>query len=87
MISLLNYICVRMLLKDFENEEIFYTKLTWVVLTLPMYNFICSWFRLIGSINVSSSNHQWNSLSFRDESHNAFKVVKKDFHDLERNRN
>lgn len=86
MVSMLNYACVRMLLKRFENEERFYAKLSWVALTLPMYNFICSWFRLIGSLNVSG-NEQWNSLSFKDESSNAVKVVKGDVRNLERNRN
>lgn len=86
LVSELNYACVRMLLRRFENEERFYAKLFWVALTLPMYNFICSWFRLIGSLNVSGEE-QWNSLGFKDESTAVKKVVKGDVRNLERNRN
>lgn len=86
LVSALNYACVRMLLRRFENEERFYAKLFWVALTLPMYNFICSWFRLIGSLNVSGEE-QWNSLGFKDESTAVKRVVKGDVRNLERNRN
>lgn len=86
LVSTLNYFCVRLLLGKFQNEERFYEKLLWVTLTLPMYNFICSWFRLIGTLNVSEKNHNWNSLSFKDESKNAYKIVRRDVRNLERNR-
>ncbi|KRO00090.1 glycosyltransferase [Companilactobacillus kimchiensis] len=84
LVSTLNYFCVKMLLKKFQNELRFYTRISWVALTLPMYNFICSWFRLIGSLNVSEKNKQWNSLSFDEESKHALKVVKKDIRNLRR---
>lgn len=87
LVSVVNYICVKMLLKPFENERKFYLKQKWVALTLPMYNFICSWFRLIGSIKLSGDGHQWNSASFKDESNSAWRVVKGDIRNLERNRN
>lgn len=86
LVSAVNYFCVRMLLKPFENENRFYSHLGWAALTLPMYNFICSWFRLIGSLNDSKGNKQWNSLGFKEESRSALKIVKNDVRNLERNR-
>lgn len=81
-VSVVNFLCVRMLLDKFENEGRFYAKMGWVAFTLPMYNFICSWFRLIGSINISNADKQWNSLSFKKESENAQEIVRRDIHNL-----
>jgi len=85
-VSLVNYLCVKLILKGFTNERRFYTKLKVMILTLPMYNFICSWFRLIGSLNSSSDNHQWNSEGFKQESNSAVKVIKRDLRSLERDK-
>lgn len=86
-VSIVNFLCVELLLKKFENERRFYSKLFWVVFCLPLYNFICSWFRLIGSLNESAENKNWNSRGFKEESGNIVKVVKGDVRNLERKRN
>ncbi|CAJ1179968.1 hypothetical protein LCR01_13170 [Companilactobacillus crustorum] len=83
-VSIVNFLCVELLLKKFENERRFYSKLFWVVFCLPLYNFICSWFRLIGSLNESAENKNWNSRGFKEESGNIVKVVKGDVRNLER---
>ena len=86
MVSVLNNLCVRMLLREFENERRFYIKLTWVAWTLPFYNFICSCFRLVGTLNVASNSHEWNALSFKEEIQRILKVFGKDIRSLERDK-
>ncbi|MDC4186098.1 putative glycosyltransferase, exosortase G system-associated, partial [Loigolactobacillus coryniformis] len=43
LVGMLNFVCVRLLLHEFPEENEFYARQWWVVLTQPLYNFICSW--------------------------------------------
>jgi len=83
-VSVVNYFCVKLIMRGFGNERRYYTKQKWIAFTLPFYNFICSWFRLIGSLNVSQKNKQWNSKGFKEETSGALKVVESDIHNLRR---
>lgn len=66
-VSLLNYICVLLLLRGFTEERAFFRASWWVVFTLPFYNFICSWFRLIGTLNSMTRRSSWNTIRFKQE--------------------
>ncbi|KRL00988.1 glycosyltransferase [Liquorilactobacillus capillatus DSM 19910] len=66
-VSLLNYLCVVLLLRAFPAERKFFKSSWWVILTLPFYNFICSWFRLIGTLNSMTRKSSWNTINFSQE--------------------
>lgn len=79
LVEFLNYICILQLLKDFPNEKRFYHKQWWVAFTLPIYNFVCAWIRLIGIINSITTTANWNSEPFGKEMHQVLTIIKNDF--------
>lgn len=60
-VELMNFICVRTLLRDFPLERQFYNHQWWTIFTLPGYNLVCFWFRLVGTINMMVRPADWNS--------------------------
>lgn len=65
--SLLKFISISLLLQSFKSEQKFYFKQWIEVLTFPFYNFLISWFRLIGIINEITSTSKWNATPFSKE--------------------
>ena len=59
-VEIFNYICVRSLLKPFADEHHFYSHLWWIIFTLPGYNLVCFWIRLVGTINMMTRPLDWN---------------------------
>lgn len=65
--SLLKFISISLLLKSFKSDQRFYMKLWGEVITFPLYNFLVSWFRLIGIINGITSPAKWNTTPISKE--------------------
>lgn len=78
LVELLNFICVRTLLRAFDDERHFYDHQWWTIFTLPGYNLVCFWFRLIGTINMMVQRSNWNSQNATSERHAAWHQVKGD---------
>lgn len=76
--SILIFINVSIMLKDFKEERRFYFKIFGCVFLMPIYNFILSWVRLIGVINTEYFSSQWTTKSYQDEMGAIRKVIKKD---------
>lgn len=77
-VALFNYVCVRMLLRDFTEERRFYTRLAWVALTLPIYNFVVAFIRFVGILNTMKEMAVWNTKKFDDEVGSVRSVFKED---------
>ncbi|MDI4583581.1 TIGR03111 family XrtG-associated glycosyltransferase [Oenococcus oeni] len=77
--SFLNFINVRMFLKKFDEERSFYSRKWWIMFTMPLYNLICSFIRLIGIINSITLPIKWKSKTFKEECADIKKVVQSDF--------
>ena len=75
LISFLNFLNVRMLLKEFPEDRKFYTKNVWCIITLPLYNFGCAWIRLVGIINTITKTSKWNSQTLSEELRKIKEVV------------
>lgn len=84
LVGMLNFVCVRLLLHDFPEENKFYAHQWWVVLTQPLYNFICSWIRFVGTINGMTELSVWNSERFDQEAKSIGSVVRGDLNDLKK---
>lgn len=82
LISYFNFYNVQVLLKIFPSERYFYRKSWWCIFTLPLYNLLCSWIRLIGIINSYTITAQWNSKTFNYEIEEIRSVIKKDISSL-----
>lgn len=61
LVEALNFVCVRTLLVKFPEERQFYDHQWWTMFTLPGYNLVCFWFRLVGTINMMVSSANWTS--------------------------
>lgn len=77
--SLLNYCNVKMYLKSFTEERNYYKSKWYVMLTLPLYNFICFWIRVVGLVNTMTSPTTWKSQTFTEEIEKIAATVKNDF--------
>lgn len=84
LVSLLNYICVRLLLRDFPDENKFYAHQWWVAFSQPIYNFICSCIRLVGTINGMTEIAAWNSEKFDQEAKGVGSIIRSDFKNLKK---
>lgn len=86
LVGLLNFICVRLLLHDFPEENKFFGHQWWVIFTMPLYNFICSIIRFVGTINGMTEVSTWNSERFDQEVKGASSVVSTDWKNLKERR-
>lgn len=82
LISIINFFCVRLLLKGFKEEQQYYSKQFFCILTLPFYTFICSWIRLVGIINTMMTPAKWNSVYFKDELQRVKSRIKADIKNI-----
>jgi biofilm PGA synthesis N-glycosyltransferase PgaC len=85
-VEILNYGCVNLLLHDFKEERQFYHSVWWVCFTLPIYNFICSFIRFVGTINSMTEASTWNLTSIETEAKGAKVIVGNDFKNLRKRR-
>ncbi len=81
-VECLNFICVRTLLVKFPEERKFYTQQWWTVFTLPGYNLVCFWIRLIGTINMMVRPADWDSKRPNVEAKEVRKQVSSDFKEI-----
>ncbi|KRK86794.1 glycosyltransferase [Levilactobacillus koreensis JCM 16448] len=81
-VSAINFISVGRLLRPFPLELKFYKRVSWVIWSLPLYNFVVSWIRLIGVINSMSLPGVWNTSTFTAEVRSAVKIVRGDVRSL-----
>jgi len=81
-VSAINFISVGRLLRPFPLELKFYKSVSWVIWSLPLYNFVVSWIRLIGVINSMSLPGVWNTATFTAEVQSAVKIVRGDVRSL-----
>lgn len=86
LLGIVNFISVASVMTLFPKENPFYLSLWWCILTLPIYNFLCSWIRLIGIINSASSSHKaWTTDNFSHEMTIVKTVLVHDLQKLKRN--
>lgn len=78
LITSLNFINVRALLNEFNQEAKFYLRNFFCIFTLPLYIFLCSVIRLIGIINSIVSGAEWNAKTLRREVSSVKEIVKSD---------
>lgn len=76
--SLLKFLSISLLLRNFQDDQKFYLKLWKEVITFPFYNFIVSWVRLIGIINGITSPAKWHTLGISKEVGQIKKVIAED---------
>lgn len=78
LMSLLVFLNVALLLKEFHAEQRFYFTLFGCVFLMPFYTFIVSWIRLISMINTVFYSAEWNTKDYKQEYRDLKVVIKKD---------
>lgn len=78
-VSILNTICTLLFFHNFKEERKFYINNMWCLLSLPIYIFICSWFRLVGVLNSITSPAKWDTKKFKVEKNQIVNMIKNDF--------
>lgn len=78
--NLLLYICICIFLKDFKKIRRYYARKWYLIILLPVFNFITFWFRFAGIINsMYMTKRSWKTWNFKEEFAEMKKVVAKDF--------
>lgn len=81
-VSWINYVSVLALLYLFPDEKRYFRKQWWVAFTLPGYNFICGWIRLVGTINGMTTAASWRLQGFSAEMTRLEAVLRGDWRAL-----
>ena len=84
-VSLANFASAYWLLRSHPDDQRYYRKLWWVAFTLPGYNFVCSWIRLVGIINGMTTQAAWQLKRLDQERGQIGRVLRADLQAL-RNR-
>ncbi len=77
--TFLLYICIILFLYREKPLLKYYARKWYLVILLPLYNFMVFWFRFAGIINAIKGAQTWRMKNFSDEWEEFKKVVKKDF--------
>lgn len=83
----MNFINVNLLLKTFPIERQYFKTKWWAMLTMPIYNVLCSLIRFIGIINEITNSASWNTRTFKNEITAITKIIIKDWEKLKKGRN
>lgn len=74
-LGIVNFVTVELTMVKFPAEDKFFRSLWWCILTLPMYNFMCSGIRFIGVINSTvPGSRSWTTKTMATE-FDSFKSV------------
>ena len=77
--AFLFYLNVIGFMKDFKEERKFYIRKWYLVLIMPLYNFINFWFRFAGIINSIKEDRSWKTRSLTQERALIKESISKDF--------
>ena len=77
--AFLFYLCVRVYLKEYENLRKYYTKLWYVSVLYPVFNFFVFFIRFAGIINSIKADMSWRTRTLSQEWEAFKKTVKEDF--------
>jgi len=77
--NLLMHICICMFLKDFDELRRYFGRKWYLILLLPLYNFIVFWFRFAGIINSINGQQSWRAKSAKEEWQEFGRIVRDDF--------
>ncbi len=78
--NLLLYFCIILFLKDFKDLRHYYARKWYLIILLPIFNFITFWFRFAGIINsMYFKKRSWSTRNFKQEFDDIKKVIKDDF--------
>ena len=72
----LNVICF---LSEFKDIRRYYSKMWYMVILMPMYNFLTFWFRFAGIINSIKGEQSWKTQTLTQEKQKFGEIVYKDF--------
>ncbi|TAH65375.1 MAG: putative glycosyltransferase, exosortase G system-associated [Anaerolineaceae bacterium] len=77
--SFLFYLNIIGFMRDFKEERRFYIRKWYLVLIMPLYNFITFWFRFAGIINSIKEDTSWKTRTLTQERAAISDRVSKDF--------
>lgn len=82
--AFLFYLNVLCFLSGFKDIRRYYAKLWYLVILMPLYNFITFWFRFAGIINATQGEQSWKTKTLTQEKEKVKELVSKDFRFLTR---
>lgn len=78
--TFLFYLNILGFLSEFKDMKRYYRKKWYLVLIMPVYNFLTFWFRLAGIINSVREEQSWQTRTLTQEKAEIREIIKKDFH-------
>ena len=77
-----NYINILTFLKGYKDIRREYVKKTYILILMPLYNFIVFWIRLAGIINSITTDSSWRVETLSDEMNKIKQNIISDFNFL-----
>ena len=78
-ILLLNFLSIQSFLKKFPSDRKYYLSKFYILFSLPIYYFICSFIQVIGIINAMTTPAKWTTKNLTQELLDFKKVIKRDW--------
>lgn len=78
-ILLLNFLSIQSFLKRFSSDRKYYLSKFYILLSLPIYYFACSFIQVIGIINAMTTPAAWTTKNITQEFSDCKKVIEKDW--------
>ncbi|MFA7717003.1 TIGR03111 family XrtG-associated glycosyltransferase [Lactobacillus acidophilus] len=79
LISALNFINIQSFLKNFKSDRRYYLSKFYIIFSLPIYYFVCSFIQVIGIINAMTTPAEWTTRNMTGEVKAFNNIVKRDF--------
>ena len=79
LISALNFINIQSFLKNFKSDRRYYLSKFYIIFSLPIYYFVCSFIQVIGIINAMTTPAEWTTRNMTSEVKAFNNIIKRDF--------
>lgn len=77
--AFLFYLNVRAYLSPYSEIKKYYSKKLYLIILMPLFNFVIFWIRFAGIINSIKAERTWKTLSLNEEYNSFSHVLKSDF--------
>lgn len=77
--GMLFYINICMYLKEFKELKKYYRSKWYMILIMPLFNFVVFWIRFAGIINSITNRNGWSTNTLKEEKDRFVKVISGDF--------
>lgn len=81
-IAILNFTSANLYLRHFPQDQLFYLKNWWIILTLPLFYLLNSFIQMVGLVNTMTQPAQWVTQNYREEFRTIKQIIRHDLKEV-----